>query len=87
MDLSFNLAPIYRDLKDPTSRQNFEDTPDPDTASYRASQPGASLQAGKILIQVSSVSMSAGSQSRMMTILFKNGWREKSVWTIFYFLF
>ena len=27
MDLSFNLAPIYRDLKDPTSRQNFEDTP------------------------------------------------------------
>ena len=27
MDLSFNLAPSYRDLKDPTSRQNFEDTP------------------------------------------------------------
>ena len=27
MDLSFNLAPIYRDLKDPTTRQNFEDTP------------------------------------------------------------
>ena len=26
-DLSFNLAPSYRDLKDPTSRQNFEDTP------------------------------------------------------------
>ena len=26
MDLSFNLAPNYRDLKDPTSRQNFEDT-------------------------------------------------------------
>ena len=26
MDLSFNLAPSYRDLKDPTSRQNFEDT-------------------------------------------------------------
>ena len=27
MDLSFNLAPSYRDLKDPTSRQNFKDTP------------------------------------------------------------
>ena len=27
MDLSFNLAPSYLDLKDPTSRQNFEDTP------------------------------------------------------------
>ena len=27
MDLSFNLAPSYRDLKDPTTRQNFEDTP------------------------------------------------------------
>merc|ERR1712110_1369550 len=27
MDLSFNLAPSYRDLKDPTSRQNFEDMP------------------------------------------------------------
>ena len=27
MDLSFNLAPSYRDLKDPTSRQNFDDTP------------------------------------------------------------
>ena len=27
MDLSFNLAPSYRDLKDPNSRQNFEDTP------------------------------------------------------------
>ena len=26
MDLSFNLATSYRDLKDPTSRQNFEDT-------------------------------------------------------------
>ena len=26
MDLSFNLAPSYRDLKDPTTRQNFEDT-------------------------------------------------------------
>ena len=26
-DLSFNLAPSYRDLKDPSSRQNFEDTP------------------------------------------------------------
>ena len=26
-DLTFNLAPSYRDLKDPTSRQNFEDTP------------------------------------------------------------
>ena len=26
MDLSFNLAPSYRDLKDPTSRQNFDDT-------------------------------------------------------------
>ena len=26
MDLSFNLAPSYWDLKDPTSRQNFEDT-------------------------------------------------------------
>ena len=26
MDLSFNLAPSYLDLKDPTSRQNFEDT-------------------------------------------------------------
>ena len=26
-DLSFNLAPRYRDLKDPTSRQNFDDTP------------------------------------------------------------
>ena len=26
MDLSFNLAPSYQDLKDPTSRQNFEDT-------------------------------------------------------------
>ena len=25
MDLTFNLAPSYRDLKDPTSRQNFED--------------------------------------------------------------
>ena len=27
MDLTFNLAPSYRDLKDPTSRQNFYDTP------------------------------------------------------------
>ena len=27
MDLSFNLAQNYRYLKDPTSRQNFEDTP------------------------------------------------------------
>ena len=27
MDLSFNLAPSYRDLKDLTSRKNFEDTP------------------------------------------------------------
>ena len=27
MDLTFNLAPSYRDLKDPTSRQNFDDTP------------------------------------------------------------
>ena len=27
MNLTFNLAPSYRDLKDPTSRQNFEDTP------------------------------------------------------------
>ena len=26
MDLSFNLAPSYRDLKDTTSRQNFDDT-------------------------------------------------------------
>ena len=26
MDLSFNLAPSYRDLKDPTSRRNFDDT-------------------------------------------------------------
>ena len=26
MDLSFNLAPNYRDLKDPTTRQNFDDT-------------------------------------------------------------
>ena len=26
MDLSFNLAPSYRDLKDPSSRQNFDDT-------------------------------------------------------------
>ena len=27
MDLSFNLATSYRYLKDPTIRQNFEDTP------------------------------------------------------------
>jgi len=27
MDLTFNLAPSYRDLKDPTTRQNFDDTP------------------------------------------------------------
>ena len=27
MDITFNLAPSYRDLKDPTSRQNFYDTP------------------------------------------------------------
>ena len=27
MDLTVNLAPSYRDLKDPTTRQNFEDTP------------------------------------------------------------
>ena len=27
MDLSFNLAQNYGYLKDPTSRQNFEDTP------------------------------------------------------------
>ena len=27
MVLTFNLAPNYRDLKDPTSRQNFDDTP------------------------------------------------------------
>ena len=26
MDLSFNLAPSNRDLKDPTTRQNFDDT-------------------------------------------------------------
>ena len=26
MDLSFNLAPSYLDLKDPTTRQNFDDT-------------------------------------------------------------
>ena len=26
MDLTVNLAPSYRDLKDPTSRQNFYDT-------------------------------------------------------------
>ena len=26
MDLSFNLAPSYRDLKHPTSRQNFANT-------------------------------------------------------------
>ena len=26
MDLTFNLAPSYRDSKDPTTRQNFEDT-------------------------------------------------------------
>ena len=26
MDLSFNLAPSNRDLKDPTSRQKFDDT-------------------------------------------------------------
>ena len=26
MHLSFNLAPSNRDLKDPTSRQNFDDT-------------------------------------------------------------
>ena len=26
MDLSFNLAPSYQDLKDPTTRQNFDDT-------------------------------------------------------------
>ena len=26
MGLTFNLAPSYRDLKDPTSRQNFYDT-------------------------------------------------------------
>ena len=26
MDLTVNLAPSYRDLKDPTTRQNFEDT-------------------------------------------------------------
>ena len=25
MDLTFNLAPSYQDLKDPTSRQNFYD--------------------------------------------------------------
>ena len=27
MDLRVNLAPSYRDLKDPTTRQNFDDTP------------------------------------------------------------
>ena len=26
MDLSFDLAPSYRELKHPTSRQNFDDT-------------------------------------------------------------
>ena len=26
MDLTVNLAPSYRDLKDPTTHQNFEDT-------------------------------------------------------------
>ena len=26
IDLTFNLAPSYQDLKDPTSRQNFDDT-------------------------------------------------------------
>ena len=26
MHLSFNLAPSNRDLKDPTTRQNFDDT-------------------------------------------------------------
>ena len=26
MDLTVNLAPSYRDLKDPTTRQNFDDT-------------------------------------------------------------
>ena len=26
MDLGFNLAPSNRDLKDPTTRQNFDDT-------------------------------------------------------------
>ena len=26
MDLTVNLAPTYRDLKDPTTRQNFDDT-------------------------------------------------------------
>ena len=27
MDLTFNLAPSYQDLKHPTSRQNYYDTP------------------------------------------------------------
>ena len=27
MDLRFDLAPSYRDLKHPTSRQNYYDTP------------------------------------------------------------
>ena len=27
MDLGFNLAQSNRDLKDPTTRQNFDDTP------------------------------------------------------------
>ena len=27
MDLTLNLAPSYRDLKDPTTRHNFDDTP------------------------------------------------------------
>ena len=27
MGLTINLAPSYRDLKDPTSRQNFDGTP------------------------------------------------------------
>jgi len=26
MDLTVNLAPSYRDLKNPTARQNFDDT-------------------------------------------------------------
>ena len=26
MDLTVNLAPSYRDLKDPTTHQNFDDT-------------------------------------------------------------
>ena len=53
MDLTFNLAPSYRDLKDPTIRKNFDDMVEQKRViDLRACRMYSGLQEGRYFLRM-----------------------------------